>query len=206
MERRDRRETASSAIRRRQRADRDIRGERIVDSDARLCGDDGRRRAVVGQSYLVGVTCRRTRGGGEQTRRRRHERAYPVTSHASAASRRRSLLHPHEELDPAWRPACVKRVRVPGRGSRSRRPGRRSIPPTASPLVARGVRVEAAAELVEQHGGEATVSMLWTGRGRGEGCYASVGMTKAAPRPIGDGDWDLQRTAQDHRRGAHRSG
>ncbi|HZI43905.1 MAG TPA: electron transfer flavoprotein subunit beta/FixA family protein [Ilumatobacter sp.] len=57
--------------------------------------------------------------------------------------------------------------------------------------------VEAAAQLVEQHGGEATVLTLGPAEAEEQLRYAvSVGMTKAVLLPIGGSDWDPQRTAQ----------
>jgi electron transfer flavoprotein beta subunit len=56
--------------------------------------------------------------------------------------------------------------------------------------------VEAAAQLVEQHGGEATVLTLGPAEAEEQLRYAvSVGMHKAVLLPTTDGEWDPQRTA-----------
>jgi len=94
---------------------------------------------------------------------------------------------------------CVKRVPAPG--------ARINITPdgqdvdtahlafTTSPHEE--CAVEAAAQLVEQHGGEATVLTLGPAEAEEQLRYAvSVGMTKAVLLPTTDGDWDPQRTAQ----------
>jgi len=94
---------------------------------------------------------------------------------------------------------CVKRVPAPG--------ARINITPdgqdvdtahlafTTSPHEE--CAVEAAAQLVEQHGGEATVLTLGPAEAEEQWRYAvSVGMTKAVLLPPTDGDWDPQRTAQ----------
>jgi electron transfer flavoprotein beta subunit len=57
--------------------------------------------------------------------------------------------------------------------------------------------VEAAAQLVERHGGEATVLTLGPPEAEEQLRYAvSVGMSRAVLLPIDGGDWDPQRTAQ----------
>ena len=94
---------------------------------------------------------------------------------------------------------CVKRVPAPG--------ARINITPdgqdvdtahlafTTSPHEE--CAVEAAAQLVEQHGGEATVLTLGPAEAEEQLRYAvSVGMTKAVLLPTTDGDWDAQRTAE----------
>jgi len=94
---------------------------------------------------------------------------------------------------------CVKRVPAPG--------ARINITPdgqdvdtahlafTTSPHEE--CAVEAAAQLVEQHGGEATVLTLGPAEAEEQLRYAvSVGMTKAVLLPTTDGDWDPQRTAE----------
>jgi electron transfer flavoprotein beta subunit len=94
---------------------------------------------------------------------------------------------------------CVKRVPAPG--------ARINITPdgqdvdtthlafTTSPHEE--CAVEAAAQLVEQHGGEATVLTLGPAEAEEQLRYAvSVGMTKAVLLPITGGDWDPQGTAQ----------
>jgi electron transfer flavoprotein beta subunit len=94
---------------------------------------------------------------------------------------------------------CVKRVPAPG--------ARINITPDGQDVDTAHLAftmspheecaVEAAAQLVEQHGGEATVLTLGPPEAEEQLRYAvSVGMTKAVLLPITEGDWDPQRTAQ----------
>ena len=94
---------------------------------------------------------------------------------------------------------CVKRVPAPG--------ARINITPDGQDVDTTHLAftmspheecaVEAAAQLVEQHGGEATVLTLGPAEAEEQLRYAvSVGMTKAVLLPITEGDWDPQRTAQ----------
>jgi electron transfer flavoprotein beta subunit len=94
---------------------------------------------------------------------------------------------------------CVKRVPAPGARINITADGQEvdtaHLAFTTSPHEE--CAVEAAAQLVEQHGGEATVLTLGPPEAEEQLRYAvSVGMTKAVLLPIGGGDWDPQRTAQ----------
>jgi electron transfer flavoprotein beta subunit len=94
---------------------------------------------------------------------------------------------------------CVKRVPAPGARINITPDGQEvdtaHLAFTTSPHEE--CAVEAAARLVEQHGGEATVLTLGPAQAEEQLRYAvSVGMTKAVLLPISDGDWDPQRTAQ----------
>lgn len=94
---------------------------------------------------------------------------------------------------------CVKRVPAPGARINVTADGQdvdtAHLAFTTSPHEE--CAVEAAAQLVEQHGGEATVLTLGPTEAEEQLRYAvSVGMTKAVLLPIAGGDWDPQRTAQ----------
>lgn len=95
---------------------------------------------------------------------------------------------------------CVKRVPAPGARINITADGQEvdtaHLAFTTSPHEE--CAVEAAAQLVEQHGGEATVLTLGPPEAEEQLRYAaSVGMTKAVLLPISSGgDWDPQRTAQ----------
>ena len=94
---------------------------------------------------------------------------------------------------------CVKRVPAPGARINITADGQdvdtAHLAFTTSPHEE--CAVEAAAQLVEQHGGDATVLTLGPPEAEEQLRYAvSVGMTKAVLLPITDGDWDPQRTAQ----------
>jgi electron transfer flavoprotein beta subunit len=94
---------------------------------------------------------------------------------------------------------CVKRVPAPGARINITADGQEidtsHLAFTTSPHEE--CAVEAAAQLVEQHGGEATVLTLGPAEAEEQLRYAvSVGMTKAVLLPISGGDWDPQRTAQ----------
>ena len=94
---------------------------------------------------------------------------------------------------------CVKRVPAPGARINITADGQEvdtaHLAFTTSPHEE--CAVEAAAQLVEQHGGEATVLTLGPAEAEEQLRYAvSVGMQKAVLLPTNDGDWDPQRTAQ----------
>ena len=94
---------------------------------------------------------------------------------------------------------CVKRVPAPGARINITPDGQEidttHLAFTTSPHEE--CAVEAAAQLVEQHGGEATVLTLGPPEAEEQLRYAvSVGMTKAVLLPITEGDWDPQRIAQ----------
>ena len=94
---------------------------------------------------------------------------------------------------------CVKRVPAPGARINITSDGQEvdtaHLAFTTSPHEE--CAVEAAAQLVEQHGGEATVLTLGPPEAEEQLRYAvSVGMSKAVLLPITDGDWDPQRAAQ----------
>ena len=94
---------------------------------------------------------------------------------------------------------CVKRVPAPGAriniSADAQEVDTAHLAFTTSPHEE--CAVEAAAQLVEQHGGEATVLTLGPPEAEEQLRYAvSVGMAKAVLLPISDGDWDPQRTAQ----------
>jgi electron transfer flavoprotein beta subunit len=93
---------------------------------------------------------------------------------------------------------CVKRVPAPGARINITADGQEvdtaHLAFTTSPHEE--CAVEAAAQLVEQHGGEATVLTLGPPEAEEQLRYAvSVGMTRAVLLPISGGDWDPQRTA-----------
>jgi electron transfer flavoprotein beta subunit len=94
---------------------------------------------------------------------------------------------------------CVKRVPAPGARINITADGQAvdttHLAFTTSPHEE--CAVEAAAQLVEQHGGEATVLTLGPAEAEEQLRYAvSVGMAKAVLLPITGGDWDPQRTAR----------
>lgn len=94
---------------------------------------------------------------------------------------------------------CVKRVPAPGARINVTADGQEvdttHLAFTTSPHEE--CAVEAAAQLIEQHGGEATVLTLGPAEAEEQLRYAvSVGMTKAVLLPIDGGDWDPQRTAK----------
>jgi electron transfer flavoprotein beta subunit len=93
---------------------------------------------------------------------------------------------------------CVKRVPAPGARINITSDGQEvdtsHLAFTTSPHEE--CAVEAAAQLVEQHGGEATVLTLGPSAAEEQLRYAvSVGMHKAVLLPTADGEWDPQRTA-----------
>ncbi len=93
---------------------------------------------------------------------------------------------------------CVKRVPAPGARINITPDGQEvdtsHLAFTTSPHEE--CAVEAAAQLVEQHGGEATVLTLGPAAAEEQLRYAvSVGMHKAVLLPTTDGEWDPQRTA-----------
>ena len=94
---------------------------------------------------------------------------------------------------------CVKRVPAPGARINITADGQdvdtAHLAFTTSPHEE--CAVEAAAQLVERHGGEATVLTLGPPAAEEQLRYAaSVGMNKGVLLPTTDGDWDPQRTAQ----------
>lgn len=94
---------------------------------------------------------------------------------------------------------CVKRVPAPGARINITADGQEvdtaHLAFTTSPHEE--CAVEAAAQLAEQHGGEATVLTLGPADAEEQLRYAvSVGMHKAVLLPTNDGEWDPQRTAQ----------
>ena len=94
---------------------------------------------------------------------------------------------------------CVKRVPAPGAKINITADGQRvdtaNLGFTMSPHEE--CAVEAAAQLVEQHGGDATVLTLGPIEAEEQIRYAvSVGIQHGVVLPIGDHDWDPQRTAR----------
>ena len=94
---------------------------------------------------------------------------------------------------------CVKRVPAPGARINITADGQEvdssHLAFTISPHEE--CAVEAAAQLIELHGGEATVLTLGPAEAEEQLRYAvSVGMTAAVLLPTTDGEWDPQRTAQ----------
>ncbi len=94
---------------------------------------------------------------------------------------------------------CVKRVPAPGARINITADGQEvdtaHLAFTTSPHEE--CAVEAAAQLIEQHGGDATVLTLGPTEAEEQLRYAvSVGMHKAVLLPTDDGEWDPQRTAQ----------
>lgn len=94
---------------------------------------------------------------------------------------------------------CVKRVPAPGARINITADGQdvdtTHLAFTTSPHEE--CAVEAAAQLVEQHGGEATVLTLGPAAAEEQLRYAvSVGMSRAVLLPTSDGEWDPQRTAR----------
>jgi electron transfer flavoprotein beta subunit len=94
---------------------------------------------------------------------------------------------------------CVKRVPAPGARINITADGQEvdtaHLAFTTSPHEE--CAVEAAAQLIEQHGGQATVLTLGPAEAEEQLRYAvSVGLTKAVLLPTTDGEWDPQRTAQ----------
>ena len=94
---------------------------------------------------------------------------------------------------------CVKRVPAPGAKINITADGQRvetaNLGFTMSPHEE--CAVEAGAQLVEQHGGEATVLTLGPGAAEEQVRYAmSVGMQRGVVLPITDDEWDPQRTAR----------
>ncbi len=94
---------------------------------------------------------------------------------------------------------CVKRVPAPGAKINITADGQQvdtaSLGFTMSPHEE--CAVEAGAQLVEQHGGEATVLTLGPVAAEEQVRYAiSVGMQHGVVLPITDDEWDPQRTAQ----------
>ncbi|HEY5664421.1 MAG TPA: electron transfer flavoprotein subunit beta/FixA family protein [Ilumatobacter sp.] len=94
---------------------------------------------------------------------------------------------------------CVKRVPAPG--------SKINVTPDGQSVDAANLgftmspheecAVEAAAQLVEQHGGEATVLTLGEPAAEEQARYAvSVGVHRAVLLPATDGEWDPQRTAR----------
>jgi len=94
---------------------------------------------------------------------------------------------------------CVKRVPAPGAKINITPDGQRvdtaNLGFTMSPHEE--CAVEAGAQLVEQHGGEATVLTLGPVESEEQVRYAvSVGMQRGVVLPITDDEWDPQRTAR----------
>ncbi len=94
---------------------------------------------------------------------------------------------------------CVKRVPAPGSKINITADGQAvdatNLGFTMSPHEE--CAVEAAAQLVEEHGGEATVLTLGVAEAEEQLRYAvSVGVQHAVLLPTTDGEWDPQRTAQ----------
>ena len=94
---------------------------------------------------------------------------------------------------------CVKRVPAPGARINITADGQEvdtaHLAFTTSPHEE--CAVEAAAQLIEQHGGEATVLTLGPADAEEQLRYAvSVGMHRGVLLPVTDGEWDPQRTAQ----------
>ncbi len=94
---------------------------------------------------------------------------------------------------------CVKRVPAPGSKINVTADGQAvdaaNLGFTMSPHEE--CAVEAAAQLIEQHGGEATVLTLGVPEAVEQVRYAvSVGVQRAVLLPTSDGEWDPQRTAQ----------
>ena len=94
---------------------------------------------------------------------------------------------------------CVKRVPAPGSKINVTADGQgvdaANLGFTMSPHEE--CAVEAAAQLIEQHGGEATVLTLGAPEAEEQARYAvSVGIQRAVLLPTTDGEWDPQRTAQ----------
>lgn len=93
---------------------------------------------------------------------------------------------------------CVKRVPAPGSKINITADGQAvdatNLGHTTSPHEE--CAVEAAAQLIEQHGGEATVLSLGPPEAEEQLRYAvSVGMHQGVLLPTTDGEWDPQRTA-----------
>jgi electron transfer flavoprotein beta subunit len=93
---------------------------------------------------------------------------------------------------------CVKRVPAPGARINITADGQAVdtayLAFTTSPHEE--CAVEAAVQLVEQHGGSATVMTLGPAEAEEQLRYAaSVGVSRCILLPIGDNDWDPQRTA-----------
>lgn len=94
---------------------------------------------------------------------------------------------------------CVKRVPAPGSKinitADAQEVDATNLGFTTSPHEE--CAVEAAAQLIEQHGGEATVLTLGPAAAEEQLRYAiSVGMHRGVLLPTTDGEWDPQRTAQ----------
>ncbi len=94
---------------------------------------------------------------------------------------------------------CVKRVPAPGAKinitADARRVDTANLGFTMSPHEE--CAVEAGAQLIEQHGGEATVLTLGPVEAEEQVRYAiSVGMHRGVVLPITDDEWDPQRTAR----------
>ncbi len=94
---------------------------------------------------------------------------------------------------------CVKRVPAPGSKINITADGQAvdttNLGFTTSPHEE--CAVEAAAQLVEQHGGEATVLTLGPSEAEEQLRYAvSVGIHRAVLLPTSDGEWDPQRTSE----------
>jgi electron transfer flavoprotein beta subunit len=94
---------------------------------------------------------------------------------------------------------CVKRVPAPGSKINVTADGQdvdaANLGFTMSPHEE--CAVEAAAQLVEQHGGEATVLTLGAPEAEEQARYAvSVGIQRAVVLPTAEGEWDPQRTAR----------
>jgi electron transfer flavoprotein beta subunit len=94
---------------------------------------------------------------------------------------------------------CVKRVPAPGSKINITADGRQvdatNLGFTTSPHEE--CAVEAAAQLIEQHGGEATVLTLGPAEAEEQLRYAvSVGMHRGVLLTTTDGEWDPQRTAR----------
>ena len=93
---------------------------------------------------------------------------------------------------------CVKRVPAPGRASTSPPTGKPSTPRSSGFTMSphEECAVEEAVQLVEKHGGDATVLTLGPAEADEQLRYAaSLGVANAVLLPIDGADWDPQRTA-----------
>ena len=139
-------------------------GERIVDAHGpRLADHDRRRRAVARHLPVARLPSARARGRGQQARRGLHERAVPGhRRQGRQPTPVRPRRHPHEDRPGMRILVCVKRVPAPGARISITADGQEvdtsHLAFTTSPHEE--CAVEAAAQLVEQHGGEATVLTL----------------------------------------------
>ena len=154
-------------------------GERIVDAHGRpVTGHDRRRGAVARHVPAARLPAARARGRGQQARRGLHERAVPGhRRQGRQPTPVRPRRHPHEDRPGMRILVCVKRVPAPGARINITADGQdvdtAHLAFTTSPHEE--CAVEAAAQLVEQHGGEATVLTLGPAGGRGAAALRGVG-------------------------------